>query len=515
MPGDAGGAAVLSGKGRRSTYHGLVRGVSKWSWLVGLFTLCYSGLGVWRPSFWTDEAATVSAVSRDLPELGSLLGTVDAVHGAYYYIMFAWTGLFGHSEVALRLPSLLAIAASAVLMSELGRRAGSLRFGILAAAFLVLLPRTQYVATDARSYALTVLTAIAATYVLVMLRNGARARAWAAYAAIGAVMVSLSFYCILLLAVHAIAAVLDPSLRRQLKAMALAAIAWLVPAAYIAAVASGQQFQIAWIRDVGPAFPFELAFLQFFSDGYFTLEGRIIPDPTPGEDLSMVALGALLWLAAGAGAILTRCHFITKLALLWLVLPPAAVIAGSLVTGGDYYLPRYLSFCLPALALLAASPALLQPAPSIKAARARAALPAVAIVSLLVALPSYVGQRTEFGRDPEDDFRFIAASVEKLGEPGDGLVLGLERDLAYQAYPGRFAGLEDTLLVQPAAQWDRIHNNRGDIGFFRDRILAHESLILVEKSTTADMAQALQGLGYTAVESVQGPTTLVTRYSKG
>lgn len=490
------------------------RGVSKWSWLMGLLTLCYSGLGMWRPSFWTDEAATLSAISRGLPGLNSLLGTVDAVHGAYYYFMFAWTGLFGHTEVALRAPSLLAVTASAVLLVEIGRRSGSLRFGVLAAVFFVLLPRTQYVATDARSYALTVLGAVAATYVLVLLRNGARARAWVAYAAIGFIMVSLSFYCILLLAVHA-AAVLDPALRRRLKAMALAAVAWLVPAGYIAVVAGGQQFQIGWIRDVGPAFPFELAFLQFFSDGYFTLEGRVIPDPTPGEGFSMFALSALLWPAAAAGAFLTRGHFITRLAVLWLVLPIAAVIGGSLVTGGNYYLPRYLSFGLPALALLAASPALLRPQTRMKAARLRAAVPALAVLAFLVALPSYVGQRTEFGRDPEDDFRFVAASVERLGEAGDGLVLGLDRDLAYLAYPDSYAGLHDTLLVQPAAQWDLIHNNRGDIDFFKDRILAHDTLILVEKARTTDMVQSLEELGYRPVDSVQGPTTRITKLSRG
>lgn len=490
-----------------------MRGASKWSFLVGLVTFCYTGTGFWHPSFWTDEAATVSAVTRTLPELSAMLGTVDAVHGAYYYFMFFWTSIFGYTEIALRLPSLLAISASAVLLVEIGRKIGSVRFGLFAAAFFTLLPRTQYVATDGRSYALTVLGAVAATYLLISLREGGRIRHWIAYSVTGCLLVSLSFYCILLLAVHAIAAVTDLQLRRQLKFMAVASVAWLFPAVYIAAIASQQQFQIAWIREVGPSFPFELAFLQFFADGYFNAEGRTVPKPTPGEDASTFVLSAMLWVAAGAGAVLARGHFVTRVALLWLIFPAAAVIGGSLLTGGNYYLPRYLSFGLPALPLLVAAPLLV----SLRSpARARAVYRSWSIlvaVCVLVTLPSYVGQRTEFGRDPEDDFRAIAQHVEELGEPGDGLVMGLDTDLAHLSYPEEFAELEDATLIQPAASWNRIFNQRGDVGNSKDRILQHATIILVEKSNKTIVAKELEKLGYMPIETLQGPSTRVTKYA--
>jgi Predicted membrane protein len=47
--------------------------------------------GAGRPSFWYDEAATISAsYSRSLSQLWQMLSNVDAVHGLYYLIMHGW-----------------------------------------------------------------------------------------------------------------------------------------------------------------------------------------------------------------------------------------------------------------------------------------------------------------------------------------------------------------------------------------------------------------------------------------
>ena len=51
--------------------------------------------GLNGPSYWRDEADTVSAVARSLPQLIRMLGHVDAVHGLYYALMWAVTRLAG------------------------------------------------------------------------------------------------------------------------------------------------------------------------------------------------------------------------------------------------------------------------------------------------------------------------------------------------------------------------------------------------------------------------------------
>lgn len=73
-----------------------------------------------------DEAATVSAIDRNLPDLIRMLGIIDAVHGFYYLLLRGWAALFGVFEVALRLPSLLAVAVAAGLVVVIGRRIGGL-----------------------------------------------------------------------------------------------------------------------------------------------------------------------------------------------------------------------------------------------------------------------------------------------------------------------------------------------------------------------------------------------------
>ena len=55
---------------------------------VGAFAAAVSLSGAARPSFWYDEAATVSAsYSRSLPKLWEMLSIVDAVLGLYYMLM--------------------------------------------------------------------------------------------------------------------------------------------------------------------------------------------------------------------------------------------------------------------------------------------------------------------------------------------------------------------------------------------------------------------------------------------
>src|SRR5262245_8328976 len=49
-------------------------------------TLAVMLWGITAPAYWADEADTVSAESRALPQLVRLLGHVDAVHGLYYLL---------------------------------------------------------------------------------------------------------------------------------------------------------------------------------------------------------------------------------------------------------------------------------------------------------------------------------------------------------------------------------------------------------------------------------------------
>src|SRR5690349_9377770 len=73
--------------------------------IVGVLAAAVSLVGAGRPSFWYDEAATISAsYSRTLPELWRMLANVDVVHGLYYLTMHGWFQLFAPTEFWSRVP---------------------------------------------------------------------------------------------------------------------------------------------------------------------------------------------------------------------------------------------------------------------------------------------------------------------------------------------------------------------------------------------------------------------------
>ena len=94
--------------------------------LVGLLAAAVSLGGAGRPSFWYDEAATISAsYSRSLEQLWQMLGNVDAVHGLYYLLMHGWFTLVPPTEFWSRAPSGLAVGAAAAGVVVLGRQFSS------------------------------------------------------------------------------------------------------------------------------------------------------------------------------------------------------------------------------------------------------------------------------------------------------------------------------------------------------------------------------------------------------
>src|SRR5215469_3049950 len=89
-------------------------------WALALPPLLVLALSFWNittPSFWRDEAATIAAVRRPFGDLLSMLGNVDAVHSAYYIMMWPLAHLFGTGELVMRLPSALAAAVTAAFVA--------------------------------------------------------------------------------------------------------------------------------------------------------------------------------------------------------------------------------------------------------------------------------------------------------------------------------------------------------------------------------------------------------------
>src|SRR5262245_32107379 len=103
-------------------------------------------IALWRitvPSYWRDEAATLAAIKRPLGDLIKMLGNVDAVHSAYYLMMWPIEHVAGQGALVLRFPSAVAVAIGAAFVAALGRRLISPWAGLAAGLLYAVIPVTS------------------------------------------------------------------------------------------------------------------------------------------------------------------------------------------------------------------------------------------------------------------------------------------------------------------------------------------------------------------------------------
>src|SRR5947199_255410 len=115
-------------------------------WELALPPLLTLAVVTWQikgPSYWRDEGATLSAVTRPAGDLLRMLGHADAVHGVYYLVVWVVVRVFGMAELVTRLPSAVAMAVAAIAVAGIGRRLISRRAGLLAGLVFAALPEVS------------------------------------------------------------------------------------------------------------------------------------------------------------------------------------------------------------------------------------------------------------------------------------------------------------------------------------------------------------------------------------
>ena len=75
-----------------------------------------------------------------------MLGNVDVVHGLYYALIWVVVRIGGSGEFAVRLPSAVALAIAAAVVTALGRRLVSLQAGLAAGLAFAVLPSVSWFA---------------------------------------------------------------------------------------------------------------------------------------------------------------------------------------------------------------------------------------------------------------------------------------------------------------------------------------------------------------------------------
>lgn len=463
--------------------------------LVGLAATLIAVTGSGTPSYWGDEAASVLSAERSVPSLLSLLGRIDAVHGAYYLFLHEWIGLVGSSEASVRLASAVAVGFAAAGTVVAGTRLAGRTTGILAGCVLAVLPIVTRLGMEARSYAFTMAASawLTAWFIALVRRRESRWWAWAGYGIAFAGAVYLFLDVALLVIVQA--AVLLAYRRGR-----STVLAWLGASATAAALALP-------IIVVGASQRAQLSFLA--RRDYATAESVLVAQWFGSSWWLAAAIWSLV-VAAVVSTILVPAMRPFRRAVLvgtaWVVGPTAALLAGNALLGAMYN-PRYLSFCAPAVALLAAVG--IRGAGAWLAVRAprtvhlQRLVPLMALVVIVVvAAPGYLAQRGPFAKDHGADFRQAAAVVGSYAVPGDAIVFDQSTKpsrrprLALDLYPAQFAGLEDVALRRPLASrrwlWDSVAPLRSVL----HRVEAHTRVWAVEsEGDTTDVAE-LRSLGY-------------------
>ncbi len=139
-----------------------------YAWLVpGLVMAVLGGVELGRPGLWADEFATWGMAGIPWRESVAILRYVDAVIAPYYALMHGWVGLVGTSDLALRAPSVAAMALAAALTGAIGGRLAGPRVGLLAGLLFAVLPSSSRFAQEARPYAMALFAATLVTYLFV------------------------------------------------------------------------------------------------------------------------------------------------------------------------------------------------------------------------------------------------------------------------------------------------------------------------------------------------------------
>lgn len=373
--------------------------------IVGVLATAVSLVGAGRPSFWYDEAATISAAySRSLGQLWQMLRNVDAVHGLYYLLMHGWFQLFAPTEFWSRAPSGLAVGGAAAGVVVLGNQFSSRTVALAAGVICAVLPRATWAGIEARPYAVSMMAAVWLTVLFVYATRRSNAWVWAAYGVAQAVSVVFDVYLVLLVLVHFVFVCVFLRSRAVVTGFVVTSVLASGAVAPFLFVAAGQVHQISWVAPIGHRTIEDVTVQQYFerSPPFAVLSALVI------------ALAIAMWRWTSTKLVAADRQLLI-LAVAWLVIPTALIVAWSAFFH-PIYTPRYLCFTAPGIALVLGV-----------CVGALAAKPwvAAAIVGLfaVAATPNYLRAQHNPYAKYGMDYSQVADLITAQAAPGDCLLI--------------------------------------------------------------------------------------------
>jgi hypothetical protein len=377
-------------------------------------------VGAVRLQLWRDEYATTAFSSLGVGDLARAVRHVDALLAPYYVLMHA-VHLLGASGAGLRVPSVIAAAATVLVTALLARRWWGDAAGLVAGFALVLNPLFAQLALDARPYALTTLCTVLSTLLLERALDRSTTGRWVGYWALLTAAGLLHPFAVLVAGAQL---VLVLGRRSGFRPFAAAVAGALVVLAPLALVARGQSGQVGWISRPSP----------FRAVG--TL-GNVLDYQTSGRVTVLAVLfGVVVVASAVLAAIrswraprdgsqpvppgLVRIAFAVALLIVpWLLLLLASWVVVPVLT--THYLDP--STVAVALLLAAGSAALSDLVRSRQPSRFAPVAGATAVVVLSVLLLGPTTRAVTFRSTFQDDFRGLADTLTTRAKAGDGLAV--------------------------------------------------------------------------------------------
>lgn len=369
-------------------------------YLLGAIVAFSALLRLWqvRESLWVDELHTAWCASGPLAEVGARAAAGNQ-SPLFFWLEWLMTRLLGHSEIVLRLPSLIAGTLLPVaLFLVAGHWTRSAGVALVAAALAAVDANSIFYSTEARPYALVELLAVVHVAIFVELLVKPTPRLRIAFILLAAILFHLHYTAVLLLpaelAFWLLARRIDPAAARyrpwQLALDLFFLAALMVPAINnVLAIAERRE---NWARFVSnqPAF----AILNVFFWGVALVFVLVDPD-------AFLRSAWLSWRQPAARQSL-RLELPLLAAVLWFFVPLAIAWVATATDIARLFFPRYLLVSAPAAMLLAA---LCTRLPRRPAARQ---LLGVAVVGLAILLSGIIPQWRRDGRvidDRREDWR--------------------------------------------------------------------------------------------------------------
>jgi hypothetical protein len=367
--------------------------------LGAAFVLAYLPRLLW--GFWTDEAGTWWMASSGWREAIARCRAWTGQSILYGVVESFWVFPGRFQELFLRLPSLAGIGAAAWFTWRIAERFISAGSGVVAVVALVCLPDTIAFGTSARPYALVMAAAAGAGFFLLEWRARGGWGPAAGYAVSAALLVNLHYLAAFLFVPHAVCLASVYLGRRRAPrpdAKLPQATALVLPLA---------------------ALPL-LGHLRDTASGAAAFGGALRPElrhlaieTVPPVLLLAIALGlGMIWLTRRKLPWrVPRLPAPTVLLLaLWLLAAPIAFFLAARLTSHSLFAARYLFFCAPAAALVAAwlSSALPDPA----ARRILACAVFAASVLHPAMLMANFGAAPESWREPIRQARALAPAAD-------------------------------------------------------------------------------------------------------